>query len=63
MIIPPYINIVDSNPTKINLVGIHSSKIREFANEIRKWRVPEPYKGKGVFVGDETITLKEKKGK
>ena len=33
----------------------------QFAANIRKWRVPEPYKGKGIFVNGETIKLKAKK--
>lgn len=33
----------------------------QFAANIRKWRKPEPYKGKGIFVNSETIKLKNKK--
>ena len=35
--------------------------VKQFAAEIRAWRKPEPYKGKGIFVNDETIRLKAKK--
>jgi large subunit ribosomal protein L6 len=48
-------------PTRVLLEGINKEVIMQFAADIRKWRVPEPYKGKGIFVNDETIKLKQKK--
>jgi large subunit ribosomal protein L6 len=48
-------------PTRILLEGINKEQIMTFAADIRKWRVPEPYKGKGIFVNAETIKLKQKK--
>ena len=44
-------------------IGIDDDWIHydEHAAEIRAWRKPEPYKGKGIFVNDETIKLKAKK--
>lgn len=48
-------------PTRILLEGTDKHAITQFAADIRKWRVPEPYKGKGIFVDDETIRLKGKK--
>jgi large subunit ribosomal protein L6 len=48
-------------PTRILLEGSDKEKVNQFAAEIRQWRVPEPYKGKGIFVNDETIKLKAKK--
>lgn len=48
-------------PTRILLEGTDKEVVNQFAAEIRKWRVPEPYKGKGIFVNGETITLKAKK--
>ncbi|KAL2150671.1 hypothetical protein VTH82DRAFT_7234 [Thermothelomyces myriococcoides] len=48
-------------PTRVLLEGIDKEKIMQFAAEIRRWRVPEPYKGKGIFINDETIKLKQKK--
>ncbi|KAI7922567.1 54S ribosomal protein L6 [Pyricularia oryzae] len=50
-------------PTRILLEGINREEVMSFAAECRKWRVPEPYKGKGIFVNDETIKLKQKKVK
>ena len=48
-------------PTRILLEGIEKEVVKQFAAEIRAWRVPEPYKGKGIFVNEETIKLKAKK--
>jgi large subunit ribosomal protein L6 len=48
-------------PTRILLEGTDKSVVTQFAAEIREWRKPEPYKGKGIFVNDETIRLKAKK--
>ncbi|KDQ06780.1 hypothetical protein BOTBODRAFT_192827 [Botryobasidium botryosum FD-172 SS1] len=50
-------------PTKIVLKGTDKHVLGLFAAKIRKWRKPEPYKGKGIFVGDETIRLKDVKKK
>lgn len=41
--------------------GVEREVLMQFAAKIRKWRVPEPYKGKGIFVNGETIKLKAKK--
>ncbi|KAI0477573.1 54S ribosomal protein L6 [Xylariaceae sp. FL0804] len=48
-------------PTRILLEGINRQEVMQFAANIRGWRRPEPYKGKGIFVNDETIKLKQKK--
>ncbi|KAI1077240.1 54S ribosomal protein L6 [Whalleya microplaca] len=48
-------------PTRILLEGIDREEVMSFAANIRRWRKPEPYKGKGIFVNDETIKLKQKK--
>lgn len=48
-------------PTRILLEGAEKEVVNSFAARIREWRVPEPYKGKGIFVNGETITLKAKK--
>ncbi|XDG05599.1 hypothetical protein ABKA04_005214 [Annulohypoxylon sp. FPYF3050] len=48
-------------PTRILLEGVNREEVMSFAARIRKWRRPEPYKGKGIFVNDETIKLKQKK--
>ncbi|KAI4269881.1 MAG: hypothetical protein LQ337_007024 [Flavoplaca oasis] len=48
-------------PTRILLEGINKEVVNSFAASIRRWRKPEPYKGKGIFVNEETIKLKAKK--
>ncbi|KAL8942183.1 MAG: hypothetical protein Q9211_001513 [Gyalolechia sp. 1 TL-2023] len=48
-------------PTRILLEGIDKEVVNSFAASIKRWRKPEPYKGKGIFVNDETIKLKAKK--
>lgn len=47
--------------TRILLEGCEKEVVMQFAAEIRQWRRPEPYKGKGIFVNGETIKLKAKK--
>lgn len=47
--------------TRILLEGSNREDVMQFAAHIRAWRVPEPYKGKGIFVNDETINIKAKK--
>ncbi|WVQ79191.1 hypothetical protein IAT38_001287 [Cryptococcus sp. DSM 104549] len=61
--IPPEIKTTVPIPTKIVLSGTDKQKLGQFAAKIRQWRKPEPYRGKGLFVGDETIRLKEIKKK
>ncbi|KAF8333435.1 ribosomal protein L6 [Cantharellus anzutake] len=51
------------NPTRIVLRGSDKQQLGQFAATVRSWRKPEPYKGKGIFVGDETIRLKDVKKK
>lgn len=48
-------------PIRILLEGCDKEAVTLLAAEIRAWRKPEPYKGKGIFVNDETIKLKAKK--
>jgi large subunit ribosomal protein L6 len=59
--IPQGVKATTPQPTSILLEGIDKDIVNRFAAEIRKWRPPEPYKGKGIFVNDETIRLKAKK--
>ncbi|KAL7421311.1 54S ribosomal protein L6 mitochondrial [Cryptotrichosporon argae] len=61
--IPHGIAVETPQPTKIVLRGADKQKLGLFAAMIRRWRKPEPYRGKGIFVGDETIKLKEVKKK
>lgn len=61
MPVPKGIKASVPQPTRILLEGCDKQVIKQFAAEIREWRKPEPYKGKGIFVNDETIRLKAKK--
>ena len=59
--VPEGVKASTPQPTRILLEGINREKVMQFAADIRRWRVPEPYKGNGIFVNDETIKLKQKK--
>jgi len=50
-------------PTEIVVSGIDKQKVGQVAAEIRSFRPPEPYKGKGVKYADEYIFRKEGKKK
>lgn len=63
MPVPEGIKVLVPQPTKIFLEGCDKAGVTLFAAQIRAWRRPEPYKGKGIFVNDETIRLKGKKAK
>ena len=61
--IPEGIAIVTPKPTEIVITGMDKQKVGQVAAEIRGFRPPEPYKGKGVKYSDEKISLKEAKKK
>lgn len=61
--IPEGITIVTPKPTEISVSGIDKQRVGQIAAEIRKFRPPEPYKGKGVKYSDEFIFRKEGKKK
>ena len=61
--IPEGISIVTEKPTMIAVSGIDKQLVGQVAAEIRSWRPPEPYKGKGVKYASETILRKEGKKK
>lgn len=48
-------------PNKIHIIGPDRQKVGQFAAEVREWRKPEPYKGKGIKYADEVIIRKEGK--
>jgi large subunit ribosomal protein L6 len=50
-------------PTEIVIKGIDRQKVGQTAAEVRAYREPEPYKGKGVRYADETVVIKETKKK
>jgi large subunit ribosomal protein L6 len=45
-------------PTSVVVKGISKQRVGETAAQIRKWRPPEPYKGKGVRYEGERVTIK-----
>lgn len=59
--IPQGIDVQVPVPHRVVIEGCDKQKVKLLAAEIRKHRKPEPYKGKGIFVDDETIALKQKK--
>lgn len=61
--IPDGIIIETPTQTEIIIKGIDKQKVGQTAAEIRSYRKPEPYKGKGVRYSDEIILLKETKKK
>ena len=61
--IPDGITIVAPRPTELVIAGIDKRQVGQIAAEIRSFRPPEPYKGKGVKYSDEFIFRKEGKKK
>jgi large subunit ribosomal protein L6 len=61
--IPEGIKIVCDKPTAISIKGISKQLVGQVASEIRKLKLPEPYKGKGVRFEGEKIRMKEGKKK
>ncbi|HTT97473.1 MAG TPA: 50S ribosomal protein L6 [Rhizomicrobium sp.] len=61
--IPDGIGIVCEKPTMIMVSGIDKQLVGQVSAEIRAWRPPEPYKGKGVKYAGERIRRKEGKKK
>lgn len=57
------ISIACPKPTEIVVTGINKQQVGQVASEIRKYRKPEPYKGKGVKYAEERIVRKEGKKK
>jgi large subunit ribosomal protein L6 len=61
--IPEGIEIKTPKPTEIVVSGIDKQRVGQVAAEIREFRGPEPYKGKGIKYSDERIFRKEGKKK
>ena len=60
---PKTINIACASPTQISVSGADKQLVGQIASEIRKYRKPEPYKGKGVKYVGEYVRRKEGKKK
>jgi len=56
--IPSDLTVVADPSGKVSVSGIDKQRVGEFASQIRKLRLPEPYKGKGIRYEDETIRRK-----
>jgi large subunit ribosomal protein L6 len=61
--IPEGIDIKTPDNTTVLISGIDKQKVGQVAAEIRRWRKPEPYKGKGIKYAGEFIFRKEGKKK
>ena len=61
--IPDGIDIKTPDNTTVEISGIDKQKVGQVAAEIRRWRKPEPYKGKGIKYRGEYIFRKEGKKK
>jgi large subunit ribosomal protein L6 len=61
--VPEGISILVPKPTEITISGIEKDKVGQVAAEIRGFRGPEPYKGKGIRYQGEFIQRKEGKKK
>ena len=61
--VPEGVKVETPSQTEIVVSGIDKQQVGQVAAEIRAYRRPEPYKGKGVRYADETIVLKEAKKK
>ena len=61
--IPSDVTVSAPNPTQIIVEGIDPQRVGQVAANIREWRKPEPYKGKGIKYIDEYIFRKEGKKK
>lgn len=62
-IIPQGVTITAPKPTQLIISGADKQKVGQVAAEIRKYRKPEPYKGKGIKYSDEKVRRKEGKKK
>ena len=61
--VPEGIEIKTPDQTTVEISGIDKQKVGQVAAEIRRWRKPEPYKGKGIKYDGEYIFRKEGKKK
>jgi large subunit ribosomal protein L6 len=60
---PAGISVATATPTEIVIKGADRQVVGQIAAEVRAFRPPEPYKGKGIRYADEKVTLKETKKK
>jgi len=58
VLVPKGLSVTADANGKVVVSGIDKQRVGEFASQIRKLRLPEPYKGKGIRYEDETIRRK-----
>ena len=63
MDVPEGVDVKTPDQTTVEISGADRQKVGQFAAEIRRWRKPEPYKGKGIKYRGEYIFRKEGKKK
>jgi large subunit ribosomal protein L6 len=63
IVVPSDLDVKTPDQTTIHITGIDKQKVGQLAAEIRRWRKPEPYKGKGIKYRGEYIFRKEGKKK
>jgi len=61
--VPEGVTVETPSQTEILVAGSDKQKVGQVASEIRRFRPPEPYKGKGVRYSDERVVRKEAKKK
>ncbi len=61
--VPEGVTVKADKPTEISVEGIDQQLVGQVAANIREWRKPEPYKGKGIKYKDEYVFRKEGKKK
>jgi large subunit ribosomal protein L6 len=60
---PEGVKVETPSQTEILIKGINKQQVGQTAAEVRAYRPPEPYKGKGIRYADETVVIKETKKK
>jgi len=61
--VPEGVTVTTPKPTEVVIEGNDQQQVGQVAANIREWRAPEPYKGKGIRYKDEYIFRKEGKKK
>jgi len=61
--VPQGVNVETPSQTEVVVTGSDKQQVGQVAAEIRRFRPPEPYKGKGVRYADERVVIKEAKKK
>ena len=61
--VPEGLEVKTPDQTTVEISGIDKQSVGQFAAEVRRWRKPEPYKGKGIKYRGEYVFRKEGKKK